>query len=85
MRKGLARWRPAVGLAQSREKGISSTTANLIILGSGLTLGLVTYQFKDNPIGATLLSAAGSVTAVALVLFLRDLLVAPRESILLQA
>lgn len=74
-----------MGLAQIRNKGMSPTTANLIILGSGLTLGLVTYQFKDSPIGATLLGAAGSVTAVALVLFMRDLLVAPRESILFQA
>lgn len=85
MRKsgGLAKWRPAVGLAQG--KGLSPTTANLVILGSGLTLGLITYQFRENPIGATLLGAAGSMTAVALVLFLRELLVQPRASILTSA
>ena len=65
-------------------KGLSPTAANGIILGAGLVLGLVTYQYKDSPIGATLLGAAGSLTAVALVLFLRDLLVQPRTSILLE-
>lgn len=80
----MAKWSPAMGLAKTPGKGMSPTTANLIVLGSGLTLGLITYQYKESPIGATLLGAAGSMTAVALVLFLRDLLVAPRESILTQ-
>lgn len=86
MRKsgGLAKWSPAVGLAKNGA-GLSPTTANLIILGSGLTLGLITYQFRENPIGATLLGAAGSMTAVALVLFLRELLVSPKTSILTAA
>lgn len=53
---------------------LSPTVVNLGILGSGLVLGLVTYQYKETPIGATLLGAAGSVSAVALVFFVRDLL-----------
>lgn len=64
------------GLAQIRRNGksLSPTTVNLGILGGGLLLGLITYQYKDSPLGATLLGAAGSVSAVALVFFVRELL-----------
>lgn len=66
------------GLAEIRpdreSKRLSPTTVNLGILGAGLALGLITYQYRNTPIGSTLLGAAGSMTAVALVLFLRDLL-----------
>lgn len=65
--------RPGLGAARSN-LGLSPTAVNLGILGSGLLLGLVTYQYKETPIGATLLGAAGSVSAVALVFFVRDLL-----------
>lgn len=89
--KGNVKWRPAPGLGLTGKgspnpfHGVSPTTANLIILGSGLGLGLITYQYRENPIGATLLGAAGSMTAVALVLFLRDLLVADRSRSVLDA
>lgn len=35
----------------------------------------VTYQYREKPLGEILLSAAGSMTAVALILFMRDLLI----------
>lgn len=70
-------------LAQAPKKGvISPTVVNLAILGAGLGLGFVTYQYREKPLGAILLSAAGSMTAVALVLFLRDLLIGNGKSLL---
>lgn len=62
------------GLSQIKG-GLSPTAVNLGILGAGLTLGLITFQYRDTPIGSTLLGAAGSLSAVALVLFIRDLLI----------
>lgn len=66
------------GLAQIRTNGkLPPTAVNLGILGSGVVLGLIAYQYRDTPIGATLLGAAGSVAAVAFVFFLRELLIGP--------
>lgn len=58
-------------------KKLDPTTVNLGILGSGILLGLVSYQYRESPIGATLLGAAGSVSAIGLVFLLRDLLIGP--------
>lgn len=54
---------------------VSSTTANLSILGAGVVLGLVSYPYRESAIGSTLLGAAGSMAAVAFILFMRELFV----------
>jgi hypothetical protein len=64
---------PPGAAAAGQRGGPSPTIVNLTILGAGLLVGVAAYQFRDTPIGATFLGAAGSMTAVALVLFMRDL------------
>lgn len=56
---------------------LTPTTVNLVTVGTGIVLGLVSYQYRESPIGATLLGAAGSIAAIGLYFFIRELLLGP--------
>lgn len=45
---------------------------HLGVLGGGIALGYITFPYRENPLGATLLGAASSVAAVALLLLAYD-------------
>lgn len=62
------------GLRQSPLNGLSSPVLHAGVLGAGVILGYVAYPYRENPLGFTLLGAAGSVTAVGILLLIHDLL-----------
>jgi hypothetical protein len=43
------------------------------IIGGGIALGYVTYPYWQQPLGMTLMGAAGSITAVGILLLVFDL------------
>lgn len=61
-------------MSRRRKGGISPTAVNIGITTAGMVLGLITYQYRNDPIGATLLVAAGSIVGVGLVFFAKELL-----------
>lgn len=67
--KNLLIGRPGLAQAQKHHP-VSPTTANLVILGGGVLLGLAAYAYRESPLGNVVLNAAGSVAGVALVFFL---------------
>lgn len=71
------RARPSLrlGLVDPKKKTwLSPTVVDLGIAGSGLVLGLVSFPYRESPIGQTLLVAGGGLVAVALAFLIRDLL-----------
>lgn len=53
---------------------LSPTVVDLGLAGSGLALGLISFPYRESPIGQTLLVAGGGLVAVALAFLIRDLL-----------
>lgn len=51
----------------------SKTTVNLALMGGGVLLGLVGANNRETALGAVALQAGGSVAAVALAFFIKDL------------
>ena len=71
------RVRPSLrlGLVDPKKKTwLSPTVVDLGMAGSGLVLGLVSFPYRESPIGQTLLVAGGGLVAVALAFLIRDLL-----------
>jgi hypothetical protein len=71
------RARPSLrlGLVDPKKKTwLSPTVVDLGIAGSGLALGLISFPYRESPIGQTLLVAGGGLVAVALAFLIRDLL-----------
>lgn len=73
------------GLGQMKTKdrptmGVSPSVVDLSLIGSGLLLGLVTFPYRDAPIGQTLLVAGGGLAAVGLAFLIRDLLMSKQVS-----
>lgn len=62
------------GLRQRPSNGLSSPVIHAGVLGAGIILGYIAYPYRENPLGVTLLGAAGSVTAVGILLLVHDLL-----------
>lgn len=60
-------------MKKGKTMGISPTVVDLSLVGSGVVLGLVTFPYRDAPIGQTLLIAGGGLAAVGLAFLIRDL------------
>lgn len=60
-------------MKQKKTMGVSPTTVDLSLIGSGLVLGLVTWPYREAPITQTLLIAGGGLVAVGLAFLIRDL------------
>jgi hypothetical protein len=60
----------------------SPTVVNGGILLGGVVLGIISYHQRETPLGTVLLGAGATIAGVALVFFLRDLLIpgSPRTS-----
>jgi hypothetical protein len=61
-------------MKKGKTAGLSPTAVDLSLVGSGVVLGLITFPYRDAPIGQTLLVAGGGLAAVGLAFLIRDLL-----------
>lgn len=52
---------------------IAPTWVHLGVVGGGVALGYVTYPYWQQPLGMTLMGAAGTITAVGILLLVYDL------------
>lgn len=69
-----------LGEMKGKTMGISPTVVDLSLVGSGIVLGLVTFPYRDAPIGQTLLIAGGGLAAVGLAFLIRDLVTSKQVS-----
>lgn len=72
----------SVSLPLISSRKIPSPWVHAGVAGAGVALGYFSYPYRENPLGATLLGAAGSVTAVGILLLVYDLF---RDKRLVQA
>lgn len=62
-----------MGQAAVKTNKINPTWVHLGVIGSGVVLGYVAYPYAQQPLGMTIMGAAGSVVAVGLLLLVYDL------------
>ena len=77
---GLGQMKKNAEMKNGKTMGISPSVVDLSLVGSGLLLGLVTFPYRDAPIGQTLLVAGGGLAAVGLAFLIRDLLMSKQVS-----
>lgn len=52
---------------------IAPAWVHLGVVGSGIAMGYLTYPYAQQPLGMTLMGAAGSIAAVGILLLVYDL------------
>jgi hypothetical protein len=60
-------------LGASAPKAIAPYWVHLGVVGSGIALGYIAYPYAQQPLGMTLMGAAGSIAAVGILLLVYDL------------
>lgn len=71
--RGMLAGRYGLGDMSLKSNGRISPWVHVGVAGAGLALGYVSYPYSQQPLGMTLMGAAGSIMAVGLLLLAYDL------------